>query len=761
MQLYQCKMCGGNVTAVDGEKYGICDSCGSSMTLPGSGEERIANMFNRANYLRIAGEFDKAAAAYDTILLEDNKNAEAHWGVLLCRYGIEYVEDPQSRQRIPTCHRAQLESLAADPDYIAACRYAPDEKSRRLYEEQGAAIAEIQRSILAVSRQEEPYDVFICYKESADGSARTKDSVKAQEIYYALTDQGYRVFFARISLENKLGKEYEPYIFAAINSAKIMLAIGTKKENFDAVWVKNEWSRFLALMKKDRSRLLIPCYQDMSPYDLPEELSYLQAQDMGRIGFLQDLLHGMKKVLAISKEQPAAAPNGEPAPQSNGDIAALIKRMYIFLEDGDFDSAERYSQRILDAVPEEAEAYVGKLMAKRRLRSKDQLADAADLADEPDCQRALRYAREPLRGELLRYANGAAYQKAIQLAEKANTLPSAIEPLRLLCRLHGYQDADQRLSALQDKLSRILDSQGNLLKAADILPLIAVLREARESCDVSGLLQTCCEAVYKAASDLCRSSSSDANDEAAALFEKLGSYKDSAQKAKQCRTAKLSQPYRHAMELQEYAFVKEDFAVVEKAFLAAGDYSDAAAMARRCRLQYDTYDSEREQAVETTRRKWKKLRRVMLLILIPSIVLLLLLYLSSATSVLPNMHVDSSILGILTVLAGISLPLAVIASILMRKSGLIRRYEQRRRKWKFKRLRPGGYFISRLLGLAAFGFGVGRFIWMWTEDTIFYDFEYYWLDPFLLCSVLLLFSWGLFAGTRKDIPLSLKKTDRK
>ncbi|OQA80769.1 MAG: hypothetical protein BWY31_03911 [Lentisphaerae bacterium ADurb.Bin242] len=65
--------------------------------------------------------------------------------------------------------------------------------------------------------------------------------------------------------------------------------------------VKNEWSRFLALMKKDKNKLLIPCYRDMAPYDLPEELSMLQSQDMGKIGFIQDLLHGIKKMSDVSQ----------------------------------------------------------------------------------------------------------------------------------------------------------------------------------------------------------------------------------------------------------------------------------------------------------------------------------------------------------------------------------------------------------------------------------------------------------------------------
>jgi hypothetical protein len=71
-------------------------------------------------------EFDKALAAYESILDEDNSNAEAHWGVALCRYGIEYVEDPRTHERIPTCHRAQFSSILADADYLAALELTSD-----------------------------------------------------------------------------------------------------------------------------------------------------------------------------------------------------------------------------------------------------------------------------------------------------------------------------------------------------------------------------------------------------------------------------------------------------------------------------------------------------------------------------------------------------------------------------------------------------------------------------------------------------------
>lgn len=293
----KCRICGGNLQIIDKRSYATCESCGSTMTLPNMNDDKIVNLFNRGNHYCLQNEFDKAMATYENILAEDNTNAEAHWRLVLAKYGIEYVEEPNTHKRIPTCHRVRYESILADLDYKEALKYSQDNDARVLYEKEANQIAEIQKNILAVARNEKPYDIFICYKETDNSGQRTKDSVFAQDIYNQLVQANYNVFFSRITLEDKLGTEYEPYIFSALNSAKIMLVIGTTKENFEAVWVKNEWSRFLELLRKDRNKVLIPCYRDMDAYNLPEELSLFQAQDMNKIGFMQDLIHGISKII--------------------------------------------------------------------------------------------------------------------------------------------------------------------------------------------------------------------------------------------------------------------------------------------------------------------------------------------------------------------------------------------------------------------------------------------------------------------------------
>lgn len=392
--IIKCKMCGGDIDFIPGATYGTCEYCGSTSTIPQTEDENKLNRYNRANHFRRQCEFDKAVAAYEKILEQDDTDAEAHWGAVISRFGIEYVEDPATHQRIPTCHRVQVASILTDEDYLAAVENAPDEESRRIYQEEAARIAEIQKGILAISANEKPYDVFICYKETDENGQRTRDSQWAQDVYYGLTEQGLKVFFSRITLEDKLGQQYEPYIFAALNSAKVMVVIGSRPEYFNAVWVKNEWSRYLSLMKHDHKRLLIPCYRDMDPYDLPEELSMLQSQDMSKIGFMQDLLRGVQKVM----QQPTSAPQVVRVETATAEtnapgVTSLLKRAALFLEDGDTASAREYYDRVLDIDPECAEAYMGKVCAETGCRKESDLGTLNYCVDmRGDWQKAVRFA---------------------------------------------------------------------------------------------------------------------------------------------------------------------------------------------------------------------------------------------------------------------------------------------------------------------------------------------------------------------------------
>ena len=397
MTIFKCKMCGGSIEVKEGSSVGVCDYCGTQQTLPRLDDDRRANLYDRANHFRRNNEFDKATGIYEQILNEDKSDAEAYWSLVLCRYGIEYVEDPSTHKRVPTVNRTHFTSIFNDDNYKSALRYA-DGYQRAIYEKEANVINEIQKEILAISRKEEPFDVFICYKETDERGKRTPDSVLANDLYHQLTQEGFKVFFSRITLEDKLGTAYEPYIFAALNSSKVMVVLGTKPEFFNAVWVKNEWSRYLNLVKQSGGKkILIPAYKGMDPYDLPEEFSHLQAQDMSKLGFMQDLIRGIKKITR-KDESKCINQTAEMANGMGAGIKTLLKRVFIFLEDGNWEDADSYCERILDQDPENAWAYLGKLMAELRIHRKEDLAAyTKPLSTSKNYQKVVRYGGDKMK----------------------------------------------------------------------------------------------------------------------------------------------------------------------------------------------------------------------------------------------------------------------------------------------------------------------------------------------------------------------------
>ena len=373
MAIIKCKMCGGDLILEEGSNVAECEYCGSRQTVPSADNEKKLNLFARANRLRANNEFDKASGVYESIVADFPEEAEAYWGLILCKYGIEYVDDPATGKKIPTCHRSSFDSVMDDPNFELVMENA-DPIARRVYREEAKQLEELRKGIIEVSSHEEPYDIFICYKETDDRGDRTLDSVLAQDVYDMLTENGYRAFFSRVTLEDKLGVEYEPYIFAALNSAKIMLAFGTDYDNYNAVWVKNEWSRFLQLIAKGEKKTLIPCYKNIDAYDMPKEFAKLQAQDLGKVGAMQDLLRGIKKILPKQ-------PSGEDSPvlqhaAAGPSVDSLLRRGQLYLEQGDWKSANEYFDKVLDIAPENAAAYIGKLCAERKQPSLEALGKA-------------------------------------------------------------------------------------------------------------------------------------------------------------------------------------------------------------------------------------------------------------------------------------------------------------------------------------------------------------------------------------------------
>ena len=333
---FECKYCGAKLTVEDSQRVVLCTYCGTEQALPsGLASPDRASRFERANHHRQNGDFNRALEIYNKILDKNANDAEAYWSLLLCRFGVVYVQDAGGYK--PTINRMQRTSILADEDYRAACKHA-DAEQREIYVREAEKINGIQRRYLQIIESERPFDVFICFKNEPKGKAF------GQEFYNLLTSRGYRVFFSAATLKSLAGEEYEPYIYAALQSARVMIVIATSAENVNSPWVKNEWQRFLLLMREDKGRLLIPAVSGMRPEALPADFSHLEAVDLNEMTGAAIVLE--RTNAAVHREEPQAA-----LPE--------VVRGNIELEDGEWAAAQRYFEQALNANPRSGEAYLG------------------------------------------------------------------------------------------------------------------------------------------------------------------------------------------------------------------------------------------------------------------------------------------------------------------------------------------------------------------------------------------------------------------
>lgn len=524
MAVFKCKMCGGQLEVNNGEKIVTCDYCDTCQTVPSTDNEKIILFHNRANTLRLKNEFDKAIITYENILSEKSDDAESYWGLVLCKYGIEYIDDPNTGKKIPTCHRTQYQSILNDSDYLNALKYS-DVQTRNIYEKEAKEIDNLQKNIIELSQKEEPYDIFICYKESDQGK-RTKDSVIAQELYDILTDKGYKVFFAKITLESKLGKEYEPIIFAALNTAKVMLVLGTRTDFFTSVWVKNEWSRYISIMEKSKEKkYIIPCFKDMDAYDLPDELVSFQSQDMSKIGFVQDLIRGLDKLLGNQMKNS----NNDVIVKQGINIDNLLNRCVLLLNAKEFSKVSVIADEILNIDSTNANAYLYSLFAQLSVSNEEELEKVAiNLEENSNYKLAKQFGDNSLKEKL----------EDINIKVKENIIED--ERLQAIKLIDNY-DFDAATSLL-NKNTEYKDNKELLNKIGKLKEYEIIYQEAKEKMKDKNLVEN-----------------------AITDFTKINPYKDSEEQLEKCYEI-IYKEAKEAIRSDVYELALKYLALIPKTF---------------------------------------------------------------------------------------------------------------------------------------------------------------------------------------------------
>lgn len=489
-----CNICGAEYEYRDGRWR--CPACGAYKPEEISNEEETL-LYNAAQKLRL-GAFDDAEELYRDITRQYPKNSRGYWGLVLAKYGIIYERDYDGKM-VPSCYATKYESISGDDNYKKALQYA-DSDNKKYYLTQANLIEEVRRKWIEIAEREEPYDVFISYKDSdkENNIERTQDSFDAYELYVFLKDRGYRVFFSRESLRGKEGDKYEPYIFNALNTAQVMIVYGSKPEYIESTWVKNEWMRYYKRIrhgdKQDNS--LILAYKGFNPSKLPKPLCDIQGVDLGRaaIGFgdieakVSEILINAKKrqkmvrrTVKVRREQTseklqkietkeigrvAVVPKAERERVAVRAIGAKTLKLSAsaentlnvaqgYLERGDFAEAAERFKSVLVSSPRNGRALTGVLLAGSVSVSIDAFVNggAANLSDMSLLEKVLGCAEKDVAEKIL--------QAVCRDVERSLSAGDVMRAKQIVAVIREYDDVSV------DKMRRGLFDAGLKLLPSD------------------------------------------------------------------------------------------------------------------------------------------------------------------------------------------------------------------------------------------------------------------------------------------------------
>ena len=146
----------------------------------------------------------------------------------------------------------------------------------------------------------------------------------------------------------------------------------------------------------------------------------------------------------------------------------LLKRAAMFLRDGDWASADKYCERILDESPEKAEAYLYKLMAQLKVKEKAALGELSkSFSDNPNYRHAVEFAPPALKKQLQEYA-----EKAEQRAAEKKKSPVNIESIKANIKLPAKKSAEPAAKEKKPLKLPALNKKYLIMAGAVLLALV-------------------------------------------------------------------------------------------------------------------------------------------------------------------------------------------------------------------------------------------------------------------------------------------------
>jgi hypothetical protein len=298
---FKCTYCGGELVFSESFNIARCSSCDRKAYIRADDVSGNRIRILQADSLRQKFQFDDAEALYREIVRENPDHVEALFGMLLCNYGIIYVEESEHKF-VATMNR-YLDEKLTDHKIVKQLKKIVKEPNSQYFVEI-EYIESVREKIASKIRADAKYDIFICYKKSVkteQGVLETLESRYAAKIYKMLIESGYEdIFFAEETLPGDPGAIYEAEIYTALKTAKVMILMCSFKDYVTSSWVQNEWRRFLYEIERDDNKILIPvCLSGFDPNQLPHKIKPKTAMDMQAINFREILLDKLQQKIPL------------------------------------------------------------------------------------------------------------------------------------------------------------------------------------------------------------------------------------------------------------------------------------------------------------------------------------------------------------------------------------------------------------------------------------------------------------------------------
>ncbi len=312
--------------------------------------KELRQLYRQGENFQHDWRFDRAETCYCKALTKGGDDAEIFWRLLLCHYCIVYQQDDEGRM-IPIILNPDLsdpEQMSVRQDLSGQMADLPADK-RDVYAQELEKIDRILDKYREV-RHQVNFDVFISVKQSLNGHY-SKDSDVASTLYDFLTKKGLKVFNSRRT-PIPAGQEFEPYIISALISSKVLIVVGSSPENMNAQWVRNEWSRFQWMQKREKQQAgktqrKLFCYLtgDMQPNQIPKALNPNRQAIVDGVMANEQLMETLTPLFKPVTKAQETGTSGSGIKTPDVSVEQVLDQMSVWLTLGMYDNVlEKYDE---------------------------------------------------------------------------------------------------------------------------------------------------------------------------------------------------------------------------------------------------------------------------------------------------------------------------------------------------------------------------------------------------------------------------------